>query len=154
MSVRGIAKNRSINLHVRSSGRTPVHRNQNQTTWPPILLDGRLTHAVCCEGNCLGETKAWEYFASPEIAYFGLLIGFAVIGLEETALIVTKGLSKTYGSFFALRNLSLAVRQGEVFGLLGPNGSGKTTTIRLLLGLLRPTAGDAVVVGFDCWRQS
>ena len=56
--------------------------------------------------------------------------------------------------FFALRDLSLEVRQGEVFGLLGPNGSGKTTTIRLLLGLLRPTAGQAAVVGFDCWRQS
>ena len=82
------------------------------------------------------------------------MIGFAVIGLDETALIATKGLTKTYGSFFALRDLSLAVRQGEVFGLLGPNGSGKTTTIRLLLGLLRPTAGHAVVVGFDCWRQS
>ena len=54
----------------------------------------------------------------------------------------------------ALDSLSLAVRRGEVFGLLGPNGSGKTTTIRLLLGLLRPTSGWATVAGFDCWRNS
>jgi ABC-2 type transport system ATP-binding protein len=74
--------------------------------------------------------------------------------MDDTALIATKGLTKAYGRFFALRELSLAVRQGEIFGLLGPNGSGKTTTIRLLLGLLRPTAGHATVVGFDCWRQS
>jgi ABC-2 type transport system ATP-binding protein len=74
--------------------------------------------------------------------------------MHESALISTKGLTKAYGSFHALRDLSLDIRQGEVFGLLGPNGSGKTTTIRLLLGLLRPTAGHATVVGFDCWRQS
>jgi ABC-2 type transport system ATP-binding protein len=74
--------------------------------------------------------------------------------MHDTALIATKGLTKTYGNFFALRDLSLAIQQGEIFGLLGPNGSGKTTTIRLLLGLLRPTAGHATVVGFDCWRQS
>ncbi len=74
--------------------------------------------------------------------------------MDTPALIVTENLTKAYGSTFALRDLTLGVRQGEVFGLLGPNGSGKTTTIRLLLGLLRPTLGRASVVGFDCWRQS
>ena len=54
----------------------------------------------------------------------------------------------------ALDALSLEIRRGEVFGLLGPNGSGKTTTIRLLLGLLRPTSGRATIAGFDCWRES
>ena len=56
-------------------------------------------------------------------------------------MIATEGLTKRYGKAFALRDLTLEVRQGEVFGLLGPNGSGKTTTIRLLLGLIRPTVG-------------
>ncbi len=74
--------------------------------------------------------------------------------MEGLAQIATRGLSKAYGSFYALRELSLQVRQGEIFGLLGPNGSGKTTTIRLLLGLLHPTAGEATIAGLDCWRQS
>ncbi len=69
-------------------------------------------------------------------------------------MIVTQGLTKRYGRVQALTNVSLQVRKGEVFGLLGPNGSGKTTTIRLLLGLLHPSAGQAQVAGFDCWRQS
>ncbi|MBX6316474.1 MAG: ABC transporter ATP-binding protein [Isosphaeraceae bacterium] len=69
-------------------------------------------------------------------------------------MIATYGLTKWYGNIRALVDLTMEVRQGEVFGLLGPNGSGKTTTIRLLLGLLRPTAGTATIGGFDCWRQS
>jgi len=69
-------------------------------------------------------------------------------------MIVIEGLTKRYGATLALADLDLEVRQGEVFGLLGPNGSGKTTAIRLLLGLLRPTSGRAAVAGHDCWRQS
>jgi ABC-2 type transport system ATP-binding protein len=74
--------------------------------------------------------------------------------MENGALIVTEGLSKVYRRVTALEGLSLQVGRGEVYGLLGPNGSGKTTTIRLLLGLLRPTAGRATVAGFDSWRSS
>jgi ABC-2 type transport system ATP-binding protein len=69
-------------------------------------------------------------------------------------MIVTEGLTKTYGQVHALHDLTLEVRKGEVFGLLGPNGSGKTTTLRLLLGMLRPTAGRAAVGGHDCWKDS
>jgi ABC-2 type transport system ATP-binding protein len=61
--------------------------------------------------------------------------------------IVASGLGKRYGSVTALEALSLRVEAGEVFGFLGPNGAGKTTTIRLLLGLLRPSAGSAEVLG-------
>ena len=63
------------------------------------------------------------------------------------AVIRTTGLTKTYGRTRALVDLDLEVQPGEVFGYLGPNGSGKTTTIRLLLGLARPTAGHAEVLG-------
>src|SRR5208337_2572837 len=72
----------------------------------------------------------------------------------STAVLATRELTKAYGDFLALRQFSLEVRQGEVFGLLGPNGSGKTTTLRLLLGLLHPTSGQATIFGLDCWRQS
>ena len=73
----------------------------------------------------------------------------------ESAVLRTVGLSKTYTDFWgrprvrALEPLNLEVQRGQVYGLLGPNGSGKTTTIKLLLGLLRPTAGNAFVFGCD-----
>jgi ABC-2 type transport system ATP-binding protein len=62
-------------------------------------------------------------------------------------------LTKRYGSTLALDGLDLAVVEGEVYGFLGPNGSGKTTTIRLLLGLHHPTSGTASVFGLDAWRE-
>ncbi len=68
--------------------------------------------------------------------------------------VVTHGLRKVFGSLVAVEGLDLAVRRGEVFGLLGPNGSGKTTTIRMLCGLVTPTAGDATVVGLDVRTDS
>jgi len=69
------------------------------------------------------------------------------------AVLRTWGLSKRYGESYALRDLDLAVAPGEVFGYLGPNGAGKTTTIRLLLGLIRPSAGRAEIFGVDCQRR-
>ncbi len=71
-----------------------------------------------------------------------------------SAAIRTDGLSKSYGSVAALRDLELEVAEGEVVGYLGPNGAGKTTTIRLLLGLARPSAGRAEIFGLDCQRQA
>ena len=68
--------------------------------------------------------------------------------------VVVRGLRKVFGSLVALEGLDLSIRRGEVFGLLGPNGSGKTTTIRMLCGLMEPTAGSATVVGFDIASQA
>jgi ABC-2 type transport system ATP-binding protein len=70
-----------------------------------------------------------------------------------TAAIRTEGLTKRYGSIDALVDLDLEVAEGEVVGYLGPNGAGKTTTIRLLLGLIIPTAGRAEIFGLDCRRR-
>jgi len=67
--------------------------------------------------------------------------------------ILTAGLGKRYGDTLALDGLDLTVLPGEVYGYLGPNGSGKTTTIRLLLGLHRPSAGSAELFGIDAWRD-
>ncbi len=62
-------------------------------------------------------------------------------------------LAKSYGSFDAVKPLTLEVRRGEVFGFLGPNGAGKTTTIRMMMGILVPSAGSVVVDGLDCHRD-
>lgn len=71
----------------------------------------------------------------------------------DELMIEAHGLTKHYGDFTAVDGLDLAVRRGEIYGLLGPNGSGKTTTILMLLGLTEPTAGSVRVVGFDPVRQ-
>jgi ABC-2 type transport system ATP-binding protein len=62
-------------------------------------------------------------------------------------------LRKTFGDFVAVESLNLEIHRGDVFGLLGPNGSGKTTTIRMLCGLLDPTSGSATVAGFDVLHE-
>src|SRR5713101_6372641 len=69
-------------------------------------------------------------------------------------LLRTEHLTKDYGRFRALDGLQLNVAAGEVFGVLGPNGSGKTTALRLLLGFLQPTSGSASIAGHDCWHDS
>ncbi len=66
----------------------------------------------------------------------------------------TFGLTKHYGHVTALSDLDLEVAPGEVLGVLGPNGAGKTTTIRLLLGLIHPSAGRAEIFGLDCRRDA
>ena len=63
--------------------------------------------------------------------------------------VVVENLEKRFGSFVAVDRVSFQVRRGEVFGFLGPNGAGKSTTIRMLCGILRPTAGRGTVAGFD-----
>jgi ABC-2 type transport system ATP-binding protein len=67
--------------------------------------------------------------------------------------VVAHDLVRTFGQKVAVNHLNLAVRQGEFFGFLGPNGAGKSTTIKMLVGLLRPTAGSALVAGVDVWRE-
>ena len=62
-------------------------------------------------------------------------------------------LVKTFGTFTAVDHISLKVRKGEIFGFLGPNGAGKSTTIRMLCGILKPTAGEGKVNGFDIFRE-
>lgn len=69
-------------------------------------------------------------------------------------MIQFESLTKTYGEFQAVKPLTLEVRRGEVFGFLGPNGAGKTTTIRMMMGILAPSAGRVLVDGFDCHAEA
>ncbi len=73
--------------------------------------------------------------------------------MTQTYAVETQALTRRFGSFTAVDQVSLTVDQGEVFGFLGPNGSGKTTTIRMLCGLLTPTDGRGVVMGIDIARD-
>ena len=68
-------------------------------------------------------------------------------------MITADGLTKKFGSFTAVDNISFSVRRGEIFGFLGANGAGKTTAMRVLCGLSRPTAGRATVAGYDVGAQ-
>ncbi len=68
---------------------------------------------------------------------------------HENAAIRARSLTRTFGDFTAVDDVSFDVAEGEIFGFLGPNGAGKTTTIKMLIGLLRPTSGSAVVAGLD-----
>src|SRR5262249_42879388 len=69
--------------------------------------------------------------------------------LNQPLPLWAKGLEKSYGPVQALRGVDLEVRPGEIFGFLGPNGSGKTTTIRCMLDLIRPSGGQLRVLGLD-----
>lgn len=65
-----------------------------------------------------------------------------------------EGLQKKFGKFQALKNITFDVKKGEVFGFIGPNGAGKSTTIRVLLGILRASGGQATIFGDDVWRDA
>ena len=69
-------------------------------------------------------------------------------------MIEARDLSMTYRGGKGVFDLGFSVRKGEAFGYLGPNGSGKTTTIRLLMGFMKPTAGDCWINGMDCWKDA
>jgi ABC-2 type transport system ATP-binding protein len=72
--------------------------------------------------------------------------------MEEKA-IVCEGLTKKFGDFYAVDNISFEVGKGEIFGFLGANGAGKTTAMRILCGLSYPSSGKATVAGFDVYKQ-
>jgi ABC-2 type transport system ATP-binding protein len=70
------------------------------------------------------------------------------------AMIEAHGLTKSYGSKRGITDVSFSIEEGEVFGFLGPNSAGKTTTIRVLMALIRANSGTARIAGLDCWQQS
>ncbi len=77
----------------------------------------------------------------------------AAPGQEPSAAIEARGLGRRFGSVAAVQDLTLTVARGEIFGLVGPDGAGKTTSMRLLTGVMRPTAGSAFVLGWEVSRD-
>ncbi|MCX6156058.1 MAG: ABC transporter ATP-binding protein [Candidatus Kapabacteria bacterium] len=74
--------------------------------------------------------------------------------ISDKKVIKVENLTKRFGSFIAVNDISFEVGEGEIFGFLGANGAGKTTAIKMLTGLLLPSSGEATVAGFDAFRQS
>jgi ABC-2 type transport system ATP-binding protein len=74
--------------------------------------------------------------------------------MENDAVVVTRQLTKQFGSLIAVDDVSLSVARGHILGFIGPNGAGKTTTIKILVGLMRPTRGSATIAGADCVRDA
>ncbi|HNX20281.1 MAG TPA: ATP-binding cassette domain-containing protein, partial [Acidobacteriota bacterium] len=72
---------------------------------------------------------------------------------EADVAVRVRGLVRRFGATIAVDGISFDVRRGEMFGLIGPDGAGKTTTLRAVLGLVRPDAGELEVAGFDPWRR-
>jgi ABC-2 type transport system ATP-binding protein len=75
------------------------------------------------------------------------------VALDNKSIIIVKNLTKAFGDFVAVDNITFDMKKGEIFGLLGPNGAGKSTTIRMLSTLTRPTKGIATIGGFDVVKQ-
>jgi len=73
--------------------------------------------------------------------------------MDQDQVIVCTDLTKRFGSFIAVNKITFDVKKGEIFGFLGANGAGKTTAMRILCGLSFPTAGEALVAGFDVYKQ-
>ena len=74
--------------------------------------------------------------------------------MKEDIVIETNGLTKKFGAFTAVDQISFQVSRGEIFGFLGANGAGKTTAMKMLCGLLEPTSGKASIAGFDIYRKT
>jgi len=70
------------------------------------------------------------------------------------SVLKTTDLTKKFGKFTALNGVNIEVNKGEVFGFIGPNGAGKSTTIRVLLGILKATDGEAKIFGKDAWKDA
>jgi ABC-2 type transport system ATP-binding protein len=85
--------------------------------------------------------------------FFGLIEGAHARSKGTEPMITLKNVTKKFGSFTAVDDVSLTINRGEFFGFLGPNGAGKTTTIKMLTGLYAPTSGTCVVNGHDLHRE-
>lgn len=104
--------------------------------------------------DAYSEQNPYEqsYAQSPQ-ATQGIQYAQGPMYSDENYAVVVRNLVRTFDKKVAVNNLNLAVRKGEFFGFLGPNGAGKSTTIKMMVGLLRPTAGNIWIKGIDVWQD-
>ena len=81
------------------------------------------------------------------------MTSFKQLKMKEESVIIVENLTKTFGDFTAVNNISFEVKKGEIFGFLGANGAGKTTAMKMLIGISNPTSGNAQVAGFDVYKN-
>ncbi len=74
--------------------------------------------------------------------------------MTNETVIKTEELTKRFGDFTAVNKISFEVKRGEIFGFLGANGAGKTTAMKMLIGILKPTSGNAIIAGYDIYKQT
>ena len=106
-----------------------------------------MSHANSAERPAIDRSELSVAAAVPVAATAGSRSGSSSAEPAASPAIYAVGLSKRFGATIAVDSLSMSVKRGEVFGFLGPNGAGKTTVVKLLLGLARPTGGEALVLG-------
>ncbi|RLE07237.1 MAG: ABC transporter ATP-binding protein [Candidatus Aminicenantes bacterium] len=103
------------------------------------------------KGNIIPADRINNLFA--HVASLQSFPGTKIVqGREETAVAVQE-LTRKFGQFTAVDGINFTIKRGEIIGFLGPNGAGKTTTIKMLTGLLRPTAGEISILGYDLRRE-
>ena len=124
-------------------GATPQRVKESLEDTFMLLLRGKKKASPEAAAHGAGENPAPAHGTNPETSRGN---GH---GGHEGPVIETRNVTRTFGDFIAVNNVSFSVNRGEVFGLLGPNGAGKTTTFRMLCGLLPPTSGSLFVAGVD-----
>lgn len=95
------------------------------------------------------EDAFMDIFGGGPGGFSSLAAKAPMVAIKKENVVVAEKLTKKYGSFTAVEDISFAISRGEIFGLLGPNGAGKSTTFKMMCGLLPPTAGKAYVTGLD-----
>ncbi len=132
------------------------------------VIQGRAIRLVLAEGATppdLGGGEVRPAIPRFEDAFVDILGGgpggrsrlaeaMAGVAADRAIVIEAQGLTRRFGDFTAARDITFEIPRGEIFGLLGPNGAGKSTTFKMLCGLLRPSAGESRVAGFDLRRDA
>jgi ABC-type multidrug transport system ATPase subunit len=151
----GVVQGRSIRLVLRAGARPPEpsalgFESAEIIATPPRFEDAFIDLLRGAPGRGQGSGVRGQ----EEQAGFSLTPDPSPLTPEEETVVQANALTKRFGDFTAVDRISFHIDRGEIFGLLGPNGAGKSTTFKMMIGLLRPTAGSARVVGHDLYQAA